>query len=151
MTDRNYKEILFELEQGEEGCPADKWERLWACKVAPGQYSIDNIPVFVKGISTGDVVSVEQVGTELHFKKLIRRSDNSVFRLFVHDLSDIKATRETFRNMGCEWEQSRFPNLIAIEIPSSIPIDPVVALIQEGVSSGRWECEQGVLRHPVVA
>ena len=151
MADENYKKVVFELEQDEDGYPPDKWESLWAFEVEPDAYSIDNIPIFVKGISSGDVVAAEQEGAELRFKRLIRPSANSVFRLYLSDVSDAKAARESFRKLGCESEQSHIPKLVAIEIPGTAPIEPVAALLDEGAESGRWEYEQGVLRHPIPA
>ena len=149
MADRIHGEVIFELEEVAGVSPPVRWERLWAYRVGPGLYNIDNIPIFVKGISTGDVVSVRQVGHELHFKALIRPSANSVFRLYFYNESDVKATRETFRMLGCEWAQSHFPTVIAVEIPNTVPIEPLVALIREGAESGYWEYEQASLRHPV--
>src|ERR1700722_10015498 len=138
MADKVYGEVVFELEEVAGVHPPDPWERLWAYRVGPGLYNIDNIPIFVKGISTGDVVSVQQVGSELYFKALIRPSSNSVFRLYFYDESNVKVTRENFRMLGCEWAQYHFPNVIAIEIPNRVPIEPVVALIKEGAESGYW-------------
>lgn len=74
MADENYKKVVFRLEQDEDGYPPDNWESLWAGEVEPGLYSIDNIPIFVKGISNGDVVAAEQEDGELRFKRLVRPS-----------------------------------------------------------------------------
>ena len=151
MTDKNHKKVVFRLEQDEEGYPPDNWESLWAYETEPSLYSIDNIPIFVKGISSGDIVAVDQQGPELRFKTLVRPSTNSVIRLYLSDVLDVLATRESFRELGCESEQSHIPKLIAIEIPGAISIGPVAALLDEGAESGRWEYEEGVLRHHIAA
>jgi hypothetical protein len=151
MADENYKKVVFHLEQDEDGYPPDAWESLWAYETEPGLYSIDNIPFFVKGISSGDVVAAEREGKELRFKELIRPSANSVFRLYLSDVSDVPAARERLRELGCESEQSHIPKLIAVEIPGAVSMAPVVALFDEGVKSGRWEYEEGVLRRPIAA
>jgi len=151
MADENYKKIVFRLEQDEDGYPPDNWESMWAYETEPGLYSIDNIPFYVKGISSGDVVEAEQEGPELRFKRLIRPSANSVFRLYFSDVADVQAARERLRQLGCESEQSHIPKLIAVEIPGTVSIEPVAALFDEGAESGRWEYEQGVLRHPIAA
>jgi hypothetical protein len=147
MKDENFKKVVFRLEQDEEGYPPDAWESLWAYEVKPGLYNIDNIPIFVKGISSGDIVRAEQEEGELRFKELVHPSTNSVIRLYVSNVLEVKAVRESFHQLGCESEQSHIPKLIAIEIPSKIPISTVAALLDEGAASGRWEYEQGVLRH----
>jgi hypothetical protein len=151
MADENYKKVVFQLEQDEDGYPPDNWESLWAKEVEPGLYSIDNIPIFVKGISNGDIVAAEQEDGELRFKRLVRPSPNSVFRLYLSDVSDAQAARESFRKLGCESEQSHIPKLVAVEIPGSVSIAQVAALLDEGAESGRWEYEEGVLRHPIAA
>ncbi len=146
MTEK-YKKILFELQQDEDGYPPDKWESLWAYETAPGLLKIDNIPIFVKGISNGDIVAAERHGDQFQFKQLIQRSANSVFRLYLSDPSDASAVRQRFRELGCESEQSDIPKLIAVDIPGSVRMKPVAALLDEGLQSGRWEYEEGVLRH----
>jgi hypothetical protein len=148
MTHENYRKVAFPLVQDDDGYPPDNWETLWAYETVEGLYAIDNIPIFVKGISSGDIVAVEQEGAELRFKTLVRPSANSVFRLYLSDVSDVQAARDSFRKLGCESEQSHIPKLVALEIPGSLPIGPVVALLEEGAGSGRWEYEEGVLRHP---
>ena len=67
------------------------------------------------------------------------------------DVSDVPAARERLRELGCESEQSHIPKLIAVEIPGAVSMAPVVALFDEGVKSGRWEYEEGVLRRPIAA
>jgi hypothetical protein len=151
MADENYKKVVFRLEQDEDGYPPDAWESLWANETEPGLYSIDNIPIFVKGIGVGDIVAAEQEEGELRFKRLVRPSGNSVFRLYLSDVSDAQAARESFRKLGCESEQSHIPKLVAVEIPATISIGPVAALLDEGAQSDRWEYEEGVLRHQVGA
>src|ERR1700722_5177191 len=108
MVDKLYGEVVFELKKVAGVCPPARWERLGACRVGPGLYNVDNIPIFVKGISKGDVVSVQQVGSDLYFKELIRPSGNSVFRLYFYDESDVQATQENFLMLGCEWAESNF-------------------------------------------
>ena len=54
--------IRFELQQGENGYPPDRWETVWANEVQPGVYAIDNIPFFVRGISSEDVVEAKDDG-----------------------------------------------------------------------------------------
>ena len=147
MTGENYKKISFRLEQDEDGYPPDQWESLWASKEQLGLYCIDNIPFYAKGISSGDVVSAEGEGEALVFKELVHPSLNSVFRIYVSDVSDVQAARDSFRNLGCETELSNLPKLVAIEIPGSVAMEPVARLLAEGANRGRWEYEEGAVRH----
>jgi hypothetical protein len=149
MAEEKYHKVVFRLEQDEEGYPPSNWESLWALETEDGLFSIDNIPFFVKGISSGDVVAAEQSEGELRFKELVRPSSNSVFRLYVSDVSEVPSARERLSALGCESEQSHIPKLIAVEIPGSVPIQPVASFFDTGAESGLWEYEEGVLRHPI--
>src|SRR5437763_1836974 len=111
MDDKNYQKVRFELQQDEGGYPPDRWERLWAYEVEPGLYSVDNIPFFVKGVSSDDLISTELRDGELQFKNVVRPSKNSVFRVYVSDVSEVQSAREDFRGLGCESEQSHIPKL----------------------------------------
>jgi len=87
MADEVFKKISFELEQDADGYPPDKWESLWASEADGGLYTVDNIPFYVKGISSGDKVSATADGDQLVFQKLVEPSSNSVFRLYLSDAS----------------------------------------------------------------
>jgi len=148
MAKENLVKIAFELLQDEDGYPHDRWETLWAEPVEQGElYRIDNIPFFAKGISSEDVVKAEQRAGQLQYVRLVRASTNSVFRIYVADESTVLSARNSFRELGCESEQSHIPKLFALEIPGSIAIGPVAELMDEGAEGGLWEYEEGVLRH----
>jgi hypothetical protein len=147
MADQNFKKISFELEQDADGYPPDKWESLCGYETEDGYYCIDNIPFYAKGVSSGDVVTVVPNEGQLQFERVVRSSGNSVVRLYVSDLSDMQATRDSFRERGCESELHSNPKFIAVEVPSRVGADPVDELLEVGAKSGRWEYEWGVLRH----
>ncbi len=149
MADENYKKIIFELEQDADGYPPDKWESLWGYETEGGHYCIDNIPFYAKGVSSEDVVAVEPLEGQLQFRRVVRPSANSVFRLYVSDVSDVQAVRDQFRELGCETELSNLPKLVAVEIPGKVDFAVVESLLEEGARSGRWEYEAGVLRHKI--
>jgi uncharacterized protein DUF4265 len=121
------------LKKDEDGYPPDRWERMWAFKTEPGRYTIDNIPFFVRGISSGDVVSAEWDGDRLMFKELVRPSLNSVFRLIIYDAGAVQSVRDRFRAIGCASELSHLPKLIAVEVPGTINFETVAKLL-EGAS-----------------
>ena len=149
MAEENYRKVRFELVQDVHDYPPDRWERLWAYEVEPGLYSVDNIPFFAKGVSSGDVISTEDQDGELQFKSVVRPSKNSVIRVYVSDAADAKPARDAFQALGCESEQSHLPKLFTVEIPGGVSFEPVASLLSEGAESGRWEYEEGVLRHPI--
>lgn len=152
MADENFVKIAFELQQDEDGYPPDKYETLWAVALEQkGLYRLDNIPLYVKGVSSEDVVLAEPKEGRLVFVRLVQPSTNSVYRVFVSDESDVKAARDRFQELGCESEQSYVPRLFTMEIPGSVSIVPIEALLEEGAASGRWEYEAGVVRQELPA
>ena len=143
----NYHKISFELEQDENGYPPNRWETLWAYETEPGHYCIDNIPFYVDGVSSGDVVSAEHDGQQLLFKKMIRSSSNTVFRLYISDPKLVQQVRDEFRAIGCASELSNIPQLIAVEVPGDISFGPVAVLLEKGEEANRFEYDEGVFRH----
>ncbi len=151
MVEENYKKIVFELEQDTDGYPPDKWESLWGHEEENGYYCIDNIPFYAKGVSSGDVIAVVPAEGRLQFERVVHASGNSVVRLYVSEVSDMQATRDSFRELGCESELHSNPKFVAVEIPRAVTAYPVDELLEAGAKSGRWEYEWGVLRHPIAA
>ncbi|HEC84522.1 MAG: hypothetical protein DRR08_00365 [Candidatus Parabeggiatoa sp. nov. 2] len=47
------KKVIFYLEPDEDGYPPFNWETLWVHQINPDRFQIDNIPFFVRGISSG--------------------------------------------------------------------------------------------------
>jgi hypothetical protein len=151
MTEQGHRKIFFELEQDEDGYPPDRWESIWAYEVPQNLFCVDNIPFYVKGISSGDVVLAKDDGEQLVFEELVHPSSNSVIRVYVSDSEDVQAARDGFRALGCQSELSHVPKLFAVEIPAEIDFDPVGNLLAEGDETGRWHYEEGVLRHKFTA
>ena len=151
MADEKFKKISFELEPDADGYPPDRWESLWASEEEVGFYRMDNIPFYAKGISSEDMVTALPNEGRLQFERLVRPSGNSVVRLYVSDVSDMQATRDAFRELGCESELHSNPKFVAVEIPTAVTAYPVDELLEAGAKSGRWEYEWGVLRHPIAA
>jgi len=149
MTEMKSMKVCFELEKDENGYPPDKWETLWTNEIAPGLYSVDNIPFYVYGISSEDVVSAEEDDEQLVFKKLVRPSSNTVFRLYVSDVAEMQTIRDEFWTLGCESELSNLPKLLAVEVPGNVNFGPVAAILEKGEGTGRWEYDEGVFRHQI--
>ncbi len=147
MSDHHHVKIGFYLEQDEDGWPPVTRENLWAVDLGEGRYRIDNIPFYVLGVSDGDLVAavIEEDG-RLVFSELVEASSNSTFRLFVSDEEEISKVRKMFRDLGCPSElvSRRF---ISLHIPGSVTMRPIASLIEQGEKDGRWEFEEGTLRH----
>ncbi len=111
------------------------------------RYRIDNIPFYVLGISDGDLVSaVTEEDGRLVFSELVEASSNSTFRLIVSNEEETSVVRKMFLDLGCPSELvgHRF---ISLHIPESVTMKPIATLIEQGERDGRWEFEEGALRH----
>lgn len=140
MADENFVKIAFELQQDEDGYPPDRYQTLWAVALERGGlYRLDNIPFYVKGVSSEDVVLAEWKEDRLEFVRLVEASTSSVYRVFVGDQSDEQSARDRFRELGCQSEQSYVPRLFTMEIPATVSLEPIEALLEHGAASGRWE------------
>jgi hypothetical protein len=147
MSEPNYTKIAFELEQDEYGYPPDRLETLWAFETDDGFYCLDNIPFYARGVSSGDVIRARKDVEPLTFDEVVRESTNSVFRIYVAVESDVSDARKAFKDLGCESELSNLPKLFAVEIPGSRSFDEVGKLMTLGAENGRWEYEEGCMRH----
>lgn len=147
MPNSNHVKIGFYLEQDEDGWPPSTRENLWAVDLGEGRYRIDNIPFYVLGISDGDLVSaVTEEDGRLVFSELVEASSNSTFRLIVSNEEETSVVRKMFLDLGCPSELvgHRF---ISLHIPESVTMKPIATLIEQGERDGRWEFEEGALRH----
>jgi hypothetical protein len=149
MNDDNPRKITFELDQDENGYPPDKWESLWASDEGEGLYRVDNIPFYVYGISSGDLISAKDDLGELIFTEVVQPSSNTVFRLYVSDAAEMQTIRDTLKELGCESELSNLPKLVAVEVPGSVKFGPVARFLEKGEESGKWRYEEGVFRHQI--
>src|SRR5262245_13795257 len=106
-TKEHYQKVVFRLEKDkdDDGYPPNDWETLWGVEVGPSLFRIDNIPFFVRGVSCGDLVSVNEVDGELRFDTVVERSGHSVLRVVIYDKSRVQDVREALHQMGVETEQ----------------------------------------------
>lgn len=150
FEDAKYEKVMFRLQRDADGYPPDDWESLWAYEVEPGLYSIDNVPFFARGVSWGDVVSVERVADELHFKEVVRPSRHSVIRVIVYDSSKAAEMHDKLKAMKCETEQSHLPSLLTVDCPPTADLGKIRAFLEEGEADGRWTYEEASIREGVV-
>lgn len=142
--------INFRLEQDKDGYPPATTEILWARELSPDEYEIDNIPFYVRGISSGDIISAIHEDGELVYERLITPSDNSTLRVIIMNKNkkeEIESNlRKYFIEWGCEIEGNR-PGMFAIEVPASVKLEPIIEYLAEGEEEGVWGYEEAALRY----
>ena len=130
----------------------DEWhgystETVWAEKVGEGRYRLRSLPFYAKGLSFGDVVNTRtQDGKEVvHSVSL--RSGHSTYRAFVKPpveigSRDFDRAWRPLQERGCTYERAT-EHLIAVDVPSSVDLDAVYALLEAGEAAGVWDFEEG--------
>jgi hypothetical protein len=147
VSDAVHVKVGFRLEPDKDGWPPASRENIWAVDLGGGRYRIDNIPFYVRGISDGDIVVAKpEDDGRLLFFELVEASLNSTFRLFIFDEEEVPGVRNTFRDLGCPSELVS-GGLISLHIPGSVTMKPIATLIEQGEDDGRWDFEEGALRH----
>lgn len=114
-----------------------------------GLFQIDNIPFFVTGIALGDIVSAIHEGGEFRFQKVVHPSGHSTLRLIIYDKSEVPTVRRLLKERGCTSEGSHIPGLISVDVPPSVSLDELRAMLDEGEAQERWGYEEACLASPV--
>ncbi len=102
-----YKKILFRFYSNllEESTV----ETLWALTIDPvkGYYKLDNIPFYVPGLASDDIILAEYDEDEqmMTYRELVECSGNSAIQVIVRDTGkDASSLRADFKKAGCPSE-----------------------------------------------
>lgn len=146
--------IRFEIEQDEDGYPGVGTETVWARRGARG-FEVDNIPFYVRGVSCGDVVSVEPPQSGIfEFREVIEPSFHSTIRVVLaKECSDRRPVEERMDELrqrlsaiGCDSEGVR-PGFFSVDIPPSTTLSAVRKILVPGFEDGLWDYEEATLWH----
>jgi uncharacterized protein DUF4265 len=144
--------IRFPLskEDSEEGVEA---ENLWAEDLGLGRYVIDNIPLYVYGVSNQDTVTAALIGNRLCFDKVVERGGHSTYRVLLKDEAGYGSTAfqdywQRLRVLNCSQEVAR-RRWVAIDVPGNSNADAVYEILELGEANGVWTFEEAHCGHPV--
>lgn len=94
-------------------------EGLWVRPTSTaGEYVVDNIPFFARGINRGDTVTASDQDGELRFEGVTRRGDRTTFQLLVRpgiDAAAVEPLFEALREFGAALEGLE-DRLVAIDV-----------------------------------
>lgn len=107
-----------------------KIESLWTIKTDE-YYKVDNIPFFIKNVSLGDIVSVEDDDGELFFDDIIETSGHSTIQIVFFDQSKAESIEKSLEERGCHWEGSHIKSLISVDIPSEVNYEPIKKFLDD--------------------
>lgn len=148
QDDLDLVKVTFRLDPGEWHGSAT--ETLWAKKVGPELFRLDNSPFFAFGISYQDVVVARGEEGRLVFVQPFARGGHSTYRILLKD--DNRASFESLwaplRTAGCTYEEGPAP-LVAVDVPPEADIHEVYRLLQAGEDAGMWSFEEGHCGHAV--
>ena len=133
----NYVKLLFAHDAFEE----ESVESAWAVKVENG-YQLDNILFYAKNYSWKDIVSAEEVEGELFVTGLVEEKGHSTVRVLLNEASQVPKLREVLKKLGCSSELSNMENMIAIDIPPTVPYDKIRDYLDEGEAEKKWEYQE---------
>jgi Domain of unknown function (DUF4262)/Domain of unknown function (DUF4265) len=138
--------VFFCLTQDQDGYPPVTEEALESRSLdLPNMYQIVGLPFYVKGISPGDTIEVQKDGKKLLFRRLVKASDNSVIRVIVFQQPDVDKIKAYLASVGCPFS-IRSDRFLALKVPSTLPINQLLAFLQKGEDDELWEFEEGVIR-----
>jgi Domain of unknown function (DUF4265) len=144
-TRENFTKITFQLEQDEDGYPPVAAESLWAKRVTGHRYRVENIPIFARDVSLGDIVEAGEEDGRLTVIRRVEASGHSTIRVVLQREEDVAVLRARLRQLGCDSELSHRPRLIAVDIPPEVKLQPIREMFEQGLADGQWEYEESAL------
>lgn len=126
-------------------------ENLWAMKLGRDKFKLDNIPFYVYGVSSGDIVTAEMADGRLVFRRVVERGGHSTYRLLVKDEAGFesehfKRLRVQLEKLGCSYEVAK-RRWIAVDVPPDTDVFAVYKLLESGEGAGDWDFEEGHCGH----
>jgi hypothetical protein len=149
-VNQHYKKVIVPTNPSDwHGMEA---ERLWACEVAPGEYRVENVPMYAYGISWGDTISATDLASgDAQFSSVTREGGHSTYRVLLRKgktVEDFAARWVALEKLGCSYESSKEPeDTFAIDVPPDVDVDAVFALLDQGEVEGTWYMDEGNFEH----
>lgn len=132
-----------------EGWPPSSTEWLWGERIADDRARVCNVPFYAKGISFGDIVSIEQVSdgeASWHeFAGVVAQGGHSTYRLFVPEGIGHAAFERHWallKAIGCSYE-SFGEKFLAVDVPPEADVQTAYIAFEDGERAAVWEFEEG--------
>lgn len=138
-----FKRVLFRLEPDEDDWPPVAAETLWVSVCTLG-YVVENIPFYVRGIASGDIVSAVESDGFLEFNQVIERSGHGTVRILVNNVDDVSSVRAHLLGLGAESEVSNIDTLFAVDIPPDADVNAILEYLRRGEKLEVFAYEEGL-------
>lgn len=136
--------VSFSLSQDEDGYPPFTSESVWAIYRSDNVYMLDNIPLFAREATVGDIVEATEIEGVLWFKALITSSGNSLLRVQLMGRTDLDDVRARLAALGCNTEV--FRRLIGVNVPPGTNLAIIRRYLDREASRGTLDYEEPILR-----
>ena len=148
----DHVKVFFRLEKDDDtDYPPVDVERIWTRPLGDGEYEVDNIPFFVRGLACGDVVTAQidddSDEDNLYFDETVRYSGHSTFRIVMFDVDRTDEVRAKLLGFGCATETCNIDGLIAVDLPKGVAPRPVVTYLAAGEEQGTWSYEEACIAY----
>jgi len=143
------KELLFRIEQDEDGWPPFAVEGLW-CEPEGNLYRLRTFPLFVKGVAYDDLLSVDtDVSGDVTRYEVMKPSGNSTMWLVISEQSLRKRVLAEPSDVGCgatEGPES-FGELAAVNIQPHVRLAEIDRIMDPLIQTGLVAVAYPALRH----
>jgi hypothetical protein len=149
----DHERIRVDLTRDRQGdWPPSDAEWLWARKLVDDRYLVDNIPIYARNVSYGDIVAAKKVNDELHLTKVVKPGGHSTYRVILLNgtsLSTAPARKhwDALARMGCTFEGLQGGPLFAIDVLPDADIFAVYGELKRGEREGVWDFEEANFEH----
>ncbi|WP_433794628.1 DUF4265 domain-containing protein [Actinoplanes sp. CA-252034] len=140
-------EVHFDLPRDGDDWPPVEVESLWAETVGDGVVRLTNVPWFVRGVASGDLVRVEaDESGVLWAAEHLERSGSCTIRVVPSRSGPLHGSHQrvldTFEPFGVTGEGIQEYGLVALEVPPVADLAGVQRVLRAGARDGWWEYEE---------
>jgi len=141
MAESEMVKVRFQLPSGYET------ETVWADRVSPDQFRIENSPFFMNGVSFQDIVRAKEADGFFEFEEVVTRGGHSTYRIFMQGARTLQD--DEFRHywgpisaLGATYENGN-GRYITVDIPPGKNVAAIYKLLEAGEEVGVWAFDEG--------
>ncbi|MEU4619701.1 DUF4265 domain-containing protein [Actinoplanes sp. NPDC023801] len=140
--------VHFDLPRDAADWPPVDVESLWADTVSGDVVRLTNVPWFVRGIASGDLVRVRpDADGVLWAIEHVEWSGNCTIRVAPLRSGPLRGSRQrvldAFEPFGVTGEGIQQYGLVALEVPPGADLAGVQRVLRAGARDGWWDYEEG--------
>lgn len=126
-------------------------EWVWADYLGHDTFVVRNVPIFVYGLSYGDMVRAQPEDNVLVFQGVVQRGGHSTYRAYAKSdrrSPEVINVLQTLEKMHCDIEPAT-DKIVGIDVLPEADIYEVYRVLEEAERAGVLEFEEGHCGHPL--